>query len=201
MPDERTHDTVTIAKVLLLTPRRVRQLTVDGIFFRARDAGGEELRGRYALIPTVHCYIKYLREGRLDDPREADLTRSRSRLALVRAQEAELRLAALQRKMHHAEDVEFIITQIYTAIRSTLLAIPSRTARLLVGKTDLHSIILILNAEIEHALNELVEINAAMFAKQNEAYLEKVFPEPAPKAANGNGDSGAGIESDAFDSD
>ena len=49
--------------------------------------------------------------------------------------------------------------------------------------------------------DEDVEINAAMFAKQNEAYLEKVFPEPAPKAANGNGDSGAGIESDAFDSD
>ena len=200
MPDERTHDTTTVAKFLLLTPRRVRQLTAEGIFSRARDADGEELRGRYSLVATTHAYIRFLREGRLDDPREMDLTRSRSRLALARAQEAEMRLAALHGKMHRAEDVEFIITQIYTAVKASLLGLPSRSARLLVGKTDLHAIIAILTDEIHAALAELVEINAAMFNAQNEAYLATLFPEPAPKATNANG-NGAEATSDEFDTD
>jgi hypothetical protein len=53
--------------------------------------------------------------------------------------------------------------------------------------------------EIEAVLSELVEINAAMFHAQNEQYLGKLFPEPAPqKAGNGNG---AQEEPDEFDAD
>ena len=80
-----------------------------------------------------------------------------------------------------------------------LLAIPSRTTRLLIGKTDFQQIHDIQMREIEAVLSELVEINAAMFHAQNEQYLGKLFPEPAPqKAGNGNG---AQEEPDEFDAD
>jgi hypothetical protein len=69
---ERTYQTEVIAKALLLTPRRVRQLTVEGVLTRARDpATGEFLRGRYELFPTLHAYIRFLREGRLRIPTRA----------------------------------------------------------------------------------------------------------------------------------
>jgi hypothetical protein len=53
--------------------------------------------------------------------------------------------------------------------------------------------------EIEAALEELVEINAAMFQAQNEQYLGKLFPEPERSSGNGNG--AAEETSDEFDSD
>jgi len=42
----------------------------------------------------------------------------------------------LRANCNRAEDVEFLMTQRDTAIKAQFLAIPSRTARLLVGKTD-----------------------------------------------------------------
>jgi hypothetical protein len=48
---------------------------------------------------------------------------------------------------------------------------PSRTGRLLLGKTNLGEIVAILQAEVEFALGELVEINAGMFRVENQQYL------------------------------
>jgi hypothetical protein len=56
---EHTHPTEMIAKFLLLTPRRVQQLTAEGVLTRARDLEtGEFLRDRYSLIETTHAYIR-----------------------------------------------------------------------------------------------------------------------------------------------
>jgi len=51
------------------------------------------------------------------------------------AETEELRAAELKRKLHRTEDIEFIFTNIFTSIRSKLLAIPSRLTRLIIGKT------------------------------------------------------------------
>src|SRR6516225_12287129 len=89
---ERTYPTEVIAKALLLTPRRVRQLTAEGVFTRARDPEtGEFLRGRYELFPTLHSYIRFLREGRLEDPDESNYIKARTRRMITEARFAELR--------------------------------------------------------------------------------------------------------------
>ena len=54
---------------------------------------------------------------------------------MARAETEELRAAELKRKLHRTEDIEFIFTNIFTSIRSKLLAIPSRLTRLIIGKT------------------------------------------------------------------
>jgi phage terminase Nu1 subunit (DNA packaging protein) len=200
---ERTYPTEVIAKALLLTPRRVRQLTAEGVFTRARDPEtGEFLRGRYELFPTLHSYIRFLREGRLEDPDESNYVRARTRRMITEARLAELRYQTAIGKLHRAEDVEFVFTQIFTGIRAKLLAIPSRTARLLIGKTDFGEIVSVLQAEVEFALTELVAVDRSMFQSANEQYLASLLPEPIP--ANGNGQQGredADADDERFDSD
>jgi phage terminase Nu1 subunit (DNA packaging protein) len=125
---ERTYPTELVAKALLLTPRRVRQLTAEGIFTRARDPeNGEALRGRYELFPTLHAYIRFLRDGRLEDPDESNYVRARTRRMTAAAEVEELRFGQLKGRLHRSEDIEFVITQIFTSIKSKLLAIPSRS--------------------------------------------------------------------------
>ena len=51
------------------------------------------------------------------------------------AQGAELRLRRDSKEYHLAEDVEFVMTQMLTALRQRMLAIPSRLAPYLLGKT------------------------------------------------------------------
>ena len=61
-----TYPVATIAKLLLLTERRVQQLTREGVLPRAD-------RGRYELAPVVQAYVRYLRDRML--PSEAGLRR------------------------------------------------------------------------------------------------------------------------------
>ena len=104
-----------------------------------------------------------------------------------------MRLAQLKGKLFRAEDIEFVITLIFTGVRSKLLA-PSRTARLLIGKTDFGKIVTVLQRKIELALIELTAIDRSMFIAQNEAYLASLFPEGAKP--NGNGEYDVEPESD-----
>jgi hypothetical protein len=121
---------------------------------------------------------------------------------ITEARFAELRYQTAVGKLHRAEDVEFVFTQIFTGIRAQLLAIPSRTARLLIGKTDFCEIVSVLQAEVEFALTELLAIDRSMFQIANEQYLASLLPKPVP--ANGNGQQGredADTDDPRFDSD
>jgi phage terminase Nu1 subunit (DNA packaging protein) len=145
------------------------------------------LRGRYSLVETKHAYIRFLRDGKLDDPDENNYTRARTRRMVAEAKAAELRLAVLSGKLYRAEDIEFIFTNIFTAVKAKLFSIPSRVTRLLIGKTDFQEIFNLIMREIEAACSELVEINASLFNAQNEQYLEALFPESADTLkANGS---------------
>jgi phage terminase Nu1 subunit (DNA packaging protein) len=200
---ERTYPTEVIAKALRLTPRRVRQLTAEGVFIRARDPEtGEFLRGRYDLFPTLHAYIRFLRDGKLEDPDESNYVRARTRRMITEARLAELRYQTAVGKLHRCENVEFVFTQIFTGIRAKLLAIPSRTARLLIGKTDFGEIVSVLQAEVELALTELVAIDRSMFQSATEQYLATLLPEPIPSSGNGQREREDADTDDArFDSD
>src|SRR5689334_21026795 len=95
---------------------------------------GRELKGRFAFIPNLHAYLRYQRgELRYDDDTETLYLDSRARRMVALAAAEEIRLAELKGRMHRTEDIEFVFTQIFTAIKNILLAIPSRTGRLLMG--------------------------------------------------------------------
>jgi phage terminase Nu1 subunit (DNA packaging protein) len=188
--------TTQLARLLLLSERRIQQLVRAGILKHAFDEDtGRELRGRFRFVPNLHAYLKYQRnELGSDDITETRYLDGRARRMTALAEAEELRLALLKGKLHRAEDIEFVITQIFTGIRAKLLAIPSRTARLLIGKTDFSEIVATLQAEVEFALTELVAIDRSMFTAQNEAYLASLFPNGGKP--NGNGEHDAETESD-----
>jgi phage terminase Nu1 subunit (DNA packaging protein) len=167
-----TIDKSQLAKLLDITPRHIQRLTADGVLERARDVDGKELIGRYELIVNVRAYVRYLRtQARLDDASESKYAMLRNQKMAAESERAELELALFKNKLHRSEDVEFILTNMLTAMKAHLLSIPSRMTRLLVGQTKFQVIYELLSAEIHRALLELSQYNPAMFGAQNRAYL------------------------------
>lgn len=172
MPRASTIDTTQLGKLLDLTPRHIQRLTVDGVLIRARDDDGKELRGRFEVFANVRAYVKYLREAaRLDDISESKYIRLRNQKMAAESRAAELKVGLMERKLHRAEDVEHVITNMITACRARLLAIPSRISRRLVGKKHFKEIYNIIYDEIVLALKELSSYNAETFAQETEDYL------------------------------
>ena len=171
--------TTQLAKLLLLSERRIQQLVRAGIFKHAFDLeGGHELRGRFRWIDSVQAYIRYLRqELGSEDATETRFLDARSRRMIAVAEAAELRLKVLKGKLHRAEDVEFLMTNRDSAIRARILAIPARVGRLLIGQTDPATIHDLLSAELYSALDSLLAYDPAAFNEQNEEYLARAFPE------------------------
>lgn len=168
-----TLDTAQLARFLDITPRHVFRLTSDGILIRARDEAGNELRGRYDLLPNNVAYIRHLRQqGRFDDASESEYQRQRVGRMRAENEMAQIKLKELKGEMHRATDVEFVMTNMITATKQRLLAIPSRIARLLVGLTSFQKIFDIISAEIESALRELSGYKPEMFKRSNADFLE-----------------------------
>ena len=164
-------DTTQVAKLIDVTPRWVRKLTSDGVLTRARDANGEELQGRYNLL-AVRDYCRYLRSlARLDDASEARHLALKNEKLAAETEMAHLNLAERKGQLHDARDVEFIMNNMLTYFKQRVLSIPSRVARLCVGKS-FREIFDLLSTEIELALRELSSYDRSRFAAQRKEYLE-----------------------------
>lgn len=104
-------DSKTIAALFDMTPRRVQQLTKDGVIAAVKEGNAN----RYDLLPTIQRYIRYLtakangrepskKDSEIEGRRleaEADLKRSKADIAA-------LQLSELEGTMHRSEDVEAV---------------------------------------------------------------------------------------------
>lgn len=122
-----------IAKVFQVTVRRIQQLTQDGIIQTQEVVeDGRKVR-RYDLMPTIMQYIKYLSDkanGReqkagISNKEEAKL-QAEVDLKTAKAKIAQLELDELEGRMHSAEDVEAMTTDLVLAVRSALLSLPGQ---------------------------------------------------------------------------
>ena len=164
-------DTSQLAKLVDTTPRWIQKLTNDGVLNRARDADGQELRGRYNLL-AVRDYCRYLRSlARLDDASEARYQALRNEKMAAESEMARLHLLEYKGELHQARDIEFIMNNMLTYFKQRVLSIPSRVARLCVGKS-FREIYDLLSTEIELALRELSGYDRSRFAAQRAEYLE-----------------------------
>jgi len=170
MASQNLLDTTQLAKLLDITPNWVRKLTNDGVITRARDADGEELQGRYNLL-AVRDYCRWLRtKAHLDDTSELRYSALRNEKMASDAEMGRLKLLEYKGELHNARDVEFIMNNMLTYFKQRILSIPSRVARLCVGKTfrQIYDLIMV---EIELALRELSGYDRAQFAAQRTSYL------------------------------
>jgi hypothetical protein len=163
-------DTTQLAKLLDITPSWVRKLTNDGVLTRARDADGKELTGRYNIL-AVRDYCRYLRSvAKLDDASQARYSALRNEKLAAESERTTLELREYKGELHNARDIEFIMNNMLTYFKQRVLAIPSRTARLCVGK-KFREIYDLQMTEIELALRELSGYDRSQFAAQRDSFL------------------------------
>ena len=166
MADPQTFPLQTIARLLDLTPRRVQQLSNEGIIPKAS-------RGRYELVPAVQGYVKYWRELSLrSDGSGDDYNAHRTRLTKVKADMAEMEHDQMSNSLIPANDVRDAWDTMASNMRARLLGIPTKMAARVFAADDVNDAKKILKESINEALQELaaveIKTNNPIRAKQSE---------------------------------
>jgi len=118
-------------------------------------------RGQYDLVEARTEYIRHLRKvaaGRVQAG-ELDLGEERARLAKEQADAKEMENAILRNELVYIDDVAKQFGQQASAVKTRLLAIPSKAAPLVINCTKPVEAREIIESMIEEALYELVGYN------------------------------------------
>lgn len=154
---EQTYPVATIAKLLILTERQVQALAKDGVLPKAE-------RGRYALVPVVQSYIRYLREraigggiGGSDD--------DRMRLTRAKADIAEMEAERLRESLIPEDQIRPVVTAFVARFKQRTLAVAPKAAPMVAVETEADACHDIIETFLLEALGELagmdVQIRAA----------------------------------------
>lgn len=147
---QQTLSVDNIAKLLDLTPRRVQQLVKEKILPQPYD------RGKYAVVPCVIAYIKYLRG--LIDGEGGDYMVEKTRLTKAQATKTEIETNRLKGDLIAVTDAERGWGALVGAFRAKMITIPARAA-LAVQKKSEYQAEKILTEMIYEALTELSNWN------------------------------------------
>lgn len=143
-----------LANELDLSTKMVNDLIARGTITK-RD------RGQYDLVEARTEYIRHLRKvaaGRVQAG-ELDLGEERARLAKEQADAKEMENAILRNELVYIDDVAKQFGQQASAVKTRLLAIPSKAAPLVINCTKPVEAREIIESMIEEALYELVGYN------------------------------------------
>ena len=128
-------------------------------------------------MPAVQAYVRYL-QGQINGAIIADSSELEVRKLLAETEEreakarmAELDLAVMQGRLHEAEHVQKIMTDMIVACRSLLLSIPAKVSPVLVEAMDARAIAATLREQIDEALETLADYDADTFNELNEKYV------------------------------
>ena len=114
----------SLAVVLGLTARRIRQMTEDGVL----ETVG---KGRYNLRDSVAQYLQYKAAGGKTDEEkkvEQTLRNSEAILKASKAQIAKLHADEMRGMFHRSEDVEAVLNGLITTFISFASSLPGRVA-------------------------------------------------------------------------
>lgn len=151
-----TYPVGTIAKLLMLTDRRVQQLTKEGVIPKAE-------RGRYELAPAVQGYIRYLQERSLrSDQSPIDYHVEKARLTKNQADIAEVEAAKARGDVADIEVIARAWANICAESRIRFRNIPARVVSALVGETDERKIKDVLMAELDQVLEGMADFDATV---------------------------------------
>tara|TARA_R110001632_G_scaffold17964_2_gene56212 strand:- start:110 stop:583 length:474 start_codon:yes stop_codon:yes gene_type:complete len=144
-----------VAKELDLSTKMVNDLIARGTITK-------QDRAQYDLVTARTEYIRHLRKvaaGRVQAG-ELDLGEERARLAKEQADAKEMENANLRGELVFIDDVAKQFGQQASAVRTRLLAIPSKAAPLVLNCTKPAEARQVIEEMIEEALNELVGYNS-----------------------------------------
>lgn len=168
MDDAVVVNTVIIAKMFNMTPRRVRQLVEEGVIDRIGH-------GRFNLIDTVSKYVTFLKLN-TESLTEGDVTESLDYEKWLhekaKREKAEIELAHIKKEMHSSGEVEEVMNNMVMNFRQRMLSIPSKCALQLMNRTDPKYIESILEQNVNEALKELSDYDPSMFIEDIEDTVE-----------------------------
>jgi len=166
--DSPTYPVTTIAKLLLVSERRVQQLSKEGVIPKTDH-------GRYELAPAVQGYIRYLQERSLGRPSApVDYHMEKARLVKTQADKAEIELKELNGELVRTQDVSDQWYSTITDCKSRLLSIPSKAAPIVAAETNPGECQTIIDDLVREALEELA--NYAVSESHNPEGDEGVEP-------------------------
>lgn len=147
----QTYTAGTIAKLLLITPRRLQQLAKDGHVPKAE-------RGRYDLVAAVQGYVKYLRDRAIaGDAAAGGEAQDRVRLVKAKADIAEFEARRLEGDLVPAEEVGAALADMVARFRARCLAIPSKAAPMAAAEERPEAVHEIIETFVHEALAELAQ--------------------------------------------
>jgi phage terminase Nu1 subunit (DNA packaging protein) len=155
-----------LAELLGLSARRIQQLAEEGVIIKAG-------RGRYKAAESIQNYIRFLQEKeRSANEGEADYFKERALHEKAKREMAEIELAVIKGEIHRSEDVKVVMNDMIAAFRSKVLALPTKLAPQLAGKTEIPIVKELLNREIREALTELAEYDPQVFYAKSTEYMD-----------------------------
>lgn len=148
-----------MAKILGITQPRVHQLIADGIIIRDNTEG-------VLVVQSVKNFYKVKAQIRdPDDP--ADYEKEKALHEKAKRELTELELAEKRGDMHCTADIELTVGGLITVFKKNALAIPSKMAPILAGKTA-EDIKELLTQEEIRCLTELSRFDANKLGEVND---------------------------------
>ena len=139
----------TIGRLSELTGRAVNTVTarVSGLAFTAKGARTRLFESQEAL-PLIYD----MGEG---GSSVRELTAERARLSSAQANKAEIEVEVLRGNLFKGDDIRRDLSELFTAFRARLLAIPTRAAQQVAAPDKFVEVVDLFTALIEEALSEL----------------------------------------------
>ena len=159
MSQENTQPAETIAKLLMITVRRLQQLHQEGWIPKHE-------RGRWPLVGAVQGYIRFLRDRHVGDDLESKinpqyeralLSREQRAKVIIETQKLEIETQVLRGNLLTAEEVETAWTAMIGAFRARMLGVPGRAAQSVIATTDISEAEQIIRTLVYEALSELAD--------------------------------------------
>ena len=140
-----------IARLLMISERRVQQLANEGVIPRSETR-------RYNLEESVQAYIQFLQGknvGRGMADEQIQFHEEKGRLTKIQAHKAQLELDEMARSLVKAEDVSREWYNAVTDCKGRLLSIPSKAAPIVAAETSAGACKKIIDDLVFEALEEL----------------------------------------------
>ncbi|MCF6777382.1 hypothetical protein L3V83_12495 [Thiotrichales bacterium 19X7-9] len=144
-----------LAKILMLTQRRVQQLSKSGVL--EKQSGGQ-----YPLLANIHRYIKYISTSTSSDLQgdidlNTEIKRQKARLLRAQADKEEVSALLAQKKVLVSDDVLNVLVGVFSEIKTKLLAVPERCEPYFNAKHDSFQLKQIIDTEIRDAVRTITD--------------------------------------------
>lgn len=149
-----------MGEIIGVTDRQIRNLANDGMIPRMAN-------GSYELIPALNGYIENLKVGQREEKteirKEEKFQEEKYLHERAKRQKTELQLGQMKGELHSADAVRTVMTDMLSNFKAQLLAMPTKAAPVLIGRSEISVIEDLLKDEVLAILMELKDYNPSDF--------------------------------------